>query len=140
MTKFAHELVTGDTLDPLSFTVTPEWNQQYCYAQEDFDPRYLAGRDAGSAEVHPTLLLSMSAYTKSPSFRLAPGTGSIMGEQSCTFLSPAAVGKRLDVTFHVVATYEKRDRRFEVVESTVTDEDGTLILRRESHLTFGSNE
>ena len=40
MSKFAQDLEIGDTLAPLSFTVTPEWNQQYCYAQEDFDPRY----------------------------------------------------------------------------------------------------
>ena len=136
MTKFAHELTTGDILEPLSFTVTPEWNQQYCYAQEDFDQRYIVGCEGRSPEVHPTLLLSMSAYTKSLSFKLAPGTGSIMGEQSCSFFNVAAVGKRIDVDFRVVETYERRSRLFRIVESTVTDEDGTLILRRQSHLTI----
>lgn len=137
MTKFAQDLETGDALAPLSFTVTPEWNQQYCYAQEDFDPRYTGSLTGTPAEVHPTLLLSMSANTKSPGFRLAPNTGSILSEQSCRFFHPAHVGKRIDVAFRVTRIYEKQDRRRHVVESTVTDEDGTLVLRRESHLIFG---
>ena len=137
MDKFAQDLQVGDTLAPLSFTVTPEWNQQYCYAQEDFDPRYTGAASNEPAEVHPTLLLSMSANTKSPSFRLAPGTGSILGEQHCRFFHPARVGKRIDVAFRITDIHTRRDKRFHVVESTVTDEDGTLILRRESHLIFG---
>ncbi|MBI3939005.1 MAG: hypothetical protein HY323_18690 [Betaproteobacteria bacterium] len=133
MTKFAQDLETGDALAPLSFTVTPEWNQQYCYAQEDFDPRYTGT----PAEVHPTLLLSMSANTKSPGFKLAPDTGSILSEQLCRFFHPAHVGKRIDVAFRVTRIYTKQEKRFHVVESTVTDEEGTLILKRESHLIFG---
>ena len=137
MSKFAHELEIGDTLAPLSFTVTPEWNQQYCYAQEDFDPRYTGSLADQPAEVHPTLLLSMSANTKSPSFRLAPNTGSILGEQHCHFFRPARVGRRIDVAFRITDIHTRHDKRFHVVESTVTDEDGTLILRRKSHLIFG---
>ena len=51
MDKFAQDLQVGDTLAPLSFTVTPEWNQQYCYAQEDFDPRYTGAASNEPAEV-----------------------------------------------------------------------------------------
>ena len=87
--------------------------------------------------MHPTLLLSMSANTKSPSFILAPDTGSILGEQLCQFFEPARLGKRLDVAFRVTDIHTRQDKRFHVVESTVTDEDGVLILRRESHLIFG---
>ena len=136
MAKFAHMLQPGDHYEPLEFVVSPELNQQYLFAQEDFDPRYVTGRGSKPPEVHPTLLLSMSANTKSPGFRLAPGTGSILGEQTCEFLNPAYTGKRLRVTWRVVETYEKRGRSYQVAESSIVDEDGVEILRRRSHLTF----
>ncbi len=136
MDKFAHELEPGDECAPLELVVSPELNQQYLFAQEDFDPRYLAPSASGPAEAHPALLLSLSSNTKSPSFRLAPGTGSIGAEDVVEFLVPARVGRMLRVTFRVVETYEKRGRDYQVTESLVTDEDGTAILRRWIHVTY----
>ena len=93
--KYAHEMEEGDEYEPLEFTITPEINQQFLFALEDFDPQYVDGDEAGAALVHPVLLLHMSARTRSPSFRLAPDSGSIFAREHVEFLNPARVGQRL---------------------------------------------
>ncbi len=136
MEKFADELQPGDHYDPLELVVTPEMNQQFLYAQEDFDPRYISGTESEPPQVHPTVLLTYSANTKSPSFRLAPGTGSILAEMSGEFYNPAHVNKKLHFSWRVLRTYEKRGRHYQVLEAVIVDEDDVTILRRELHLTF----
>ena len=136
MEKFAHELEPGDQYEPLEFTVTPELNQQFLFAQEDFDPRFVVGSDLEPPLVHPTVLMQMSANTKSPSFRLASGTGSILGEEIVEFVNPARVNKKLRVTWEVTDAYEKRGRNYYVMDALVVDEDGVNLLKRQMHLTF----
>lgn len=131
-TKFAHELAPGDEYEPLEFTVTAEMNQQILFAQEDFDPRFVSGKPL----VHPALLLQMAANTKSPGFRLAPGTGSILSEARTEFLGQVTVGTKLRVTWRVTQEYEKRGRRYYVMVAQITDERGAPVLRRDLHLTF----
>lgn len=135
-TRFAHELEPGDEYAPLEFVVTHEMNQQFMFAQEDFDPRYLDHSDGKTALVHPSILLQMAANTKSPSFRLAPGTGSILSEAETTFMAPVTVGVRLTVNWRVTRAYEKRGRRYYVMLATITDEAGARVLERTLHLTI----
>lgn len=131
-TKFAHELEPGDEYEALEFTASAEMNQQILFAQEDFDARFIGSE----ALVHPALLLQIAANTKSPSFRLAPGTGSILSEAETEFLGPVAVGTKLRVNWRVTKQYEKRGRRYYVMVAEITDEHGKLALRRDLHLTF----
>ena len=135
-TRFAHELEPGDLYAPLEFVVNDEMNQQFMFAQEDFDPRYLDRGDGRAARVHPSILLQMSANTKSPSFRLAPGSGSILSEAETTFIAPVAVGARLTVNWRVTQAYEKRGRHYYVMVATITDEAGMRVLERTLHLTI----
>jgi acyl dehydratase len=131
--KFAHEREAGDTYEPLDFTITPEINQQFLFALEDFDPQYVGGDGAGTALVHPVLLLHMSARTRSPSFRLAPDSGSIFAREHVEFLNPARVGQKLRTTWRIAETYEKRGRLYHRITITIDADDGTPILRREMH-------
>ena len=138
--KFAHEMEAGDTYEPLEFTITPEINQQFLFALEDFDPQYVgrdgmdvAGDGIGTALVHPVLLLHMSARTRSPSFRLAPDSGSIFAREHVEFLNPARVGQKLRTTWRIAETYEKRGRLYHRITITIDADDGTPILRREMH-------
>ena len=132
MDKFAHELVLGDEYEPLEFTASAEANQQILFAQEDFDPRYIENAPL----VNPALLLQMAANTKSRSFRLGPGTGSILSEAQTEFLRPVRVGTKLRVTWRVTKEYEKRGRRYYVMVAEIADESGAVALRRDLHLTF----
>ncbi len=133
--KFAHELVPGDDYAPLEFSISAEVNQQFLFAQEDFDPRYLAGE---APLVHPAILLQMAANTRSPSFRLAPGTGSIISEAAAQFFKPAYVGEKLRVTWRVTEEYEKRGRHYYVMASEMVNAQGERVLRRVLHLLFSA--
>ncbi len=137
MQKFAHELRTGDEYEPLVIVVDSQLNQQILFAQEEFGPQYIKGWHGQPPLVNPAVLLQLSANTKSPSFRLAQGTGSILSEANTIFLNPAYVGRRLRVSWRVTSEYEKRGRNYYVMEAAMhDDEDGRPILRRELHLTF----
>jgi hypothetical protein len=126
----------GHEFEPLEFVVTPELNQQYLYAEEDFSPIYLEATSEGPPIVHPGLLLNMSNDSRSPSFSLPPGMAGLHARDETFFYNPARVGKRLRVTWKVVDTYEKRGRPYKIVECSVRDEDGVKIMNRLTHVTL----
>ena len=130
--KLAQSWETGFRAEPLEFVVTPELNQQYLYAQEDYSPVYL-GEDA---KVHPALLLNMSNTTRSPSHHLDTRSGNLHARDECQLLRPARVGDRFRVDWTVVEWYERRERPFRVTEAVVTDGDGQEVLRRRIHTTW----
>ncbi len=136
MEKFAHELVPGDSYEPLEVIVEPALNQQILFAQEEFDARYVAGGEEEAPMINPALLLQLAANTRSPSFKLADGTGSVLAETHTRFLRPAYVGERLRVSWRVTGAYEKRGRRYYVMETSMENGDGAVVLRRDLHLTF----
>ena len=131
--KFVHEYGPGEAFPPLETTVTAEFNQQILFAQEDFDAR-TADPQGGPAPVHPALLLALSANTRSPGYRLAPGTGAVLAEDEVEFLAPAWVPARLVVAWRVREVYAKRGRTYQAIEGEVRDEAGVTILTRVMHV------
>lgn len=138
--KFIHELEPGDECAPLNYSVSAELNQQFLFAQEDFDKRYIDETDGRPPLVHPTILLQMAADTMSPSYKLAPGTGSILARAEEEFLQPVTIGTPLTVNWRVTDTYEKRGRRYHVMVAETTNDQGTLVFRRTLHLTFSRRQ
>lgn len=136
----ALDLFVGDEQEPLVFTVTPELNQQYLFAVEDFNPRYLRSGAWGEPMVHPSILMNMSNRTRSPSFKLPPGWSSIHARDETEFRSAARVGETLTVTWKVVERYERRDRPYQALEVRITRPDGSLALRRIAHSTVSRPE
>ena len=136
--KYAHELKAGDQYAPLEFVVTADLNQQFLYAVEDFNPVYIAGRDARPAIVHPVLLMHMSPRTRSPSYRQAPGMGSAFARDRSFYFKPGYVGGRFRVTWTINNTYEQRGKIYQDYVALVRDEEGNDILRRELASTFFS--
>ena len=136
--KPAYQMEVGDEFEPLEYLVTPELNQQYLYAEEDYHPRYIEETESGPPIVHPGLLLNMSNNTRSPSFYLPPGWAEIHAAEDTEYLNPARVGKKLRVTWKVVDAYEKRGRPWHVLDILIVDEDGTRIMRRRMTNTFAS--
>lgn len=132
--KLAHTWETGFRAEPLEFVVTPEMNQQYLYAQEDYDPRYLGD----GAIVHPALLLNMSNTTRSPSHALDSRSGNLHARDETDFVRPAKVGAKLRVDWTVTEWYERRGRAYRVTEIAITEEAGEAILRRRLHTTWTS--
>ena len=136
--KYAHELQGGDEYEPLEFGVTPDLNQQFLYAVEDFNPLYLDGIGGKPPLVHPVVLLHMSPRTRSPSYRQAPGMGSAFARDRSTYFNPAYVGATLRVKWTVLKTYEQRGKIYQDYVALVQDGEGTDLLRREMSSTFFS--
>jgi hypothetical protein len=132
--KFAHEMELGDSYAPLEIEVSPEYHQQYLYAAQDFDSRYVDGVDGSPPEVHAAMILNLSSLTRSPSFKVAENTGTVMAETECQFLNPAYVGTKLNVTFDVTDIFEKRGRAYQTVSTDMTDSHGRIILKRHTHV------
>jgi len=137
--KAAYLMDVGEEFEPLEFVVTPELNQQYLYAEEDFHPRYVeAGKD-GSPLVHPGLLFNMSNNTRSPSFFLPPDWAEVHVAEETEFLNPARVGKKYLVTWKVVKVFKKLEGRpWHILDIFIVDEDGRQIMRRRMTNTFVS--
>lgn len=131
--KYAHELCTGDEYAPLDFTVEADLNQQFLFTIEDFDPIYL-GQDDAPAQVHPMILLHMSARTRSSSFRLPPNVGSVFAREKVRFLRPAYVGQALRTTWKIRDTYEKNGRQYQVMAITIAGPE--IVIEREMHSVF----
>jgi hypothetical protein len=138
--RYSHEMQPGDEYEGLRFIVTPELNQQFLYALESFHRRYIDERDGLSPLVHPVILLHHTPRTRSPSYRLAPGMGSVFARDHTRFLGTARVGQRLHVSWRIDACYEKKGRLFQDYSAHLTDESGVLILDRKMTSVFRAGE
>ncbi len=126
----------GYEFEPLELLVTAEMNQQYVYAEEDYNPIYLEETEQGPPLIHPALILNMSNDTRSPSFSMPPGTAGLHARDVVAFCNPARLGKKLIMRWKIIEKYAKRERPYKVVETLVFDEDGVQILRRLQHVTM----
>lgn len=128
--KSVIEMEPGDFFDPFEFTVTPELNQQYCFAEEDFHPRYVTGLDGDAPIAHPGLMLNMSNSTKSPSHWMPPGYMGLQAGEENQFMGPFHVGEHFKVTWQIAETWVDHGRIFRLTDTKVLDGDGNLRLRR----------
>ncbi|MBA2288250.1 MAG: MaoC family dehydratase N-terminal domain-containing protein [Ktedonobacteraceae bacterium] len=129
-------LKPGTELASLTLTVTPELNQQWLYAMEDFHPRYIEENVDGAPLVHPALLLLMSFPSKSSSFILPAGWAPIHAADEAEFLHPARVGSKLLVRWSITRAWEKRGRQYQEIAARITDEQGYDILHRSVSITY----
>jgi acyl dehydratase len=132
---YAHEMRAGDRYAPLRFRISREINEQYLFALGDYAPRYTGGGRT-PAHVHPALLLHMSARTRSPSFRLAPGMGSVFARDRVTFHRPALVDEWLHVQWTIREVYERKARIYQALDTRVLDDRGDLVIDRDAHSVF----
>lgn len=78
----------------------------------------------------------MSARTRSPSFHLAPDTGSVFAKDDVVFHRPAYVDEWLDVDWCIHEVYERKGRLYQALDTTITNETGDVVLKREAHSLF----
>jgi hypothetical protein len=123
----------GAEPEPLTFTVTPEWNQQYLFAQEDYDPDLYLGPDA---VVHPALLLNMSNMTNSPSFHRDAHIGGLHARDEVTFREPLPVNTEVQISWKLIEVYERRGRLYHVRDCDIRTSGGNQIMRRKTYVTF----
>ena len=130
--KRTDRLVAGDELEPFTFQVTEEFNENYLHSVEDLHPRYVTGEDGAQPIIHAGLLFNFSNLTRSPTFSLPAGVAAIHTHEEATFYAPAPVGSTITVSWKIVDTYEKRERLYQVVEALITTNTGTKVLCRVS--------
>lgn len=135
MPTYAHEMRPGDAYAPLRFTICRDLNEQVLFALGDYAACYL-DRAGGRPQVHPVLLLHMSARTRSPSFHLAPDMGSVFARDRVVFLATAAVDEPLEVRWTIREVYERKGRLYQALDTRVLDRDGREIVRRDAHSVF----
>jgi len=133
--RYAHELHAGERYAGVRFRITAEVNEQYAFALADYSTDYLA-TEGRRAVVHPVLLLHMSARTRSPSFRLAPGTGSVFARDRVIFMRRAFVDEWLEVDWKIREVYQRRGRLYQVLETRVTTASGEPVIHRDAHSVF----
>ena len=70
--KPATHIEVGESYAPYSFRVTPDLNEQYCFAEQDYDPRYREKTEAGPPLVHRsrTETRLRQANRRTPNWRL----------------------------------------------------------------------
>jgi acyl dehydratase len=125
-------LEVGTEFEPLELLVTPEYNEQYLFAEQDYHPRYVERSESGDPIVHPGLLLAVSNFTASPSYYSPPGHHSLHATDEVRFERPAFVNEKLIITFRVSNVYEKRGRSWHDTDIEVRNSKGELILWRRS--------
>jgi hypothetical protein len=123
----------GHEPKPLVFTVSNEWNQQYLYAQEDYDAALYLGE---SAIVHPALLLNLSNMTNSPSFHRDAHIGGLHARDEVEFIEPLPVETEVTITWKLVDVYERRGRLYHVRDCDIRRSDGRPVMRRKTYVTF----
>ena len=130
--KRTDRLAAGEELEPFTFQVTEEFNENYLHAVEDLHPRYVTGDGGAAPIIHAGLLFNFSNLTRSPSFSLPAGVAAIHTHEEATFFEPAPVGSTLTVSWRIIDTYQKRGRLYQVVEALITTGAGAKVLRRVS--------
>ncbi|MFC1964502.1 MaoC family dehydratase N-terminal domain-containing protein [Chloroflexota bacterium] len=138
--KWTYQLEPGENLEPLEFTVTPEFNQQYLEAIEDWHPRYHKTTNAGPPIVHPALLVNYSNIIKPPSFKLPIGMAAVHSHEEIEFHNPGRVGDTFRVTWKVIDVYEKRGRMYQVKEALIVNKKNLPIIKRKLTDTYISGK
>jgi acyl-CoA thioesterase FadM len=78
----------------------------------------------------------MSARTRSPSFRLAPGMGSVFARDRVTFHRPAIVDEWLEVQWTIREVYERKARIYQALQTRVMGDRGDVVIERDAHSVF----
>ena len=122
--------------EPSVFEVKPEYNEQYMYAEEDYNVRYLVKTESGPAIVHPGLMLNQSLASRSPQFRVPKNMISLQVLDEVEWVSIPRVGKTYTVTWELTDIYERQGKHPGIVgcvTGSVVDGDDNLILRHRAH-------
>ena len=127
-----HDVPVRRKTEPFEFIVNPELNQQYCYGEEDFHPRYIEETEIGPPIAHPGLLLNYSNQPRDAAARPAQaGVAGLNTHDEAFWINPVRVGKKVIVNFKgTMGTYERRGLTYTINEMLLVDEDGLDILRR----------
>lgn len=135
----AQEANIGDQIEPMEVHISKDLNDQMLFAEDDFNPIYQSDVEGTRGVVHSGVLLNLTNPVRSPGYSWAEGTLGVHAREDTTFHSMMPVGKTAVLSWEVQDVYERRGRRYNVVDATVTCE-GKVILKRRVYETYFSIE
>lgn len=133
----AQEASPGDRPTPADVLITKDLNDQCLYAVDSHNAIYLSGAQTDAGIVHPALLLNLSNPIRSPGYNWQDGTLGIHAAEETTFLGVMRVNEIAHIEWEVCDAYERRGRRYTVVEVTITA-NGREVLKRRVRETYVS--
>lgn len=126
------DIELGATVGPIPFVISCDLNEQYLFAQRDYNPLYVDNQD-GRDLAYPGAVLHAAATGTLPHPRLSQGWTRRVGRDEVEWHAPAYVGESLEVSCTYVSFVERRGRPWLEREIVVRNSAGELKLIRHAH-------
>lgn len=126
------DIELGTTVGPIPFVIDHDLNEQYLFAQRDYNPLY---RDNGDGRdiAYPGAVLHAASTGTLPHPRLSHGWTRRVGRDEVDWHAPAYVGEPLEVSCTYVSFVERRGRPWLEREIIVRNSAGDIKLIRRAH-------
>ncbi len=129
----------GETLGPVEGVVTDLKVKQHAFAVDDYGPWYFHQSPFGARIGHPTLLATdvLMMITLAYDVVTPPCEAGLHARNELEFLRPVFVGQRVTIRGKHVDKYKKRAQSYRILDGTVEDEGGNLLVRMRATETIG---
>jgi acyl dehydratase len=125
----------GERFGPIDVVATDAMVKAYVYACDDFDPRYLWDAPAAPRVAPPLLLCREARDVIRTVYDIASGGAGMHTKHACRIHDCPRIGELVRISGMHTDKYIKRDKQYIVLESTVTGEDGRMLLvQRSTHI------
>jgi acyl dehydratase len=126
------DVTLGTTDGPIPFVISADLNEQYLYAQRDYNPLYLAS--SGSRGIaYPGAVLHAASTGTLRHPKLAEGWTRRVGRDEVEWHAPVYVDEPLEVSCTYVSFAERKGRPWLAREIVIRNAAGELKLIRRAH-------
>lgn len=122
------EAAIGDQLGSLEFVISAAQIERNAWANDDYNPWYMDDSPFGGRIITPVFLASFDATLFYAYYTYPPG-GSLFAKQEFEYLVPLKIGTKYTMTGALADIYRRRGRTFYVAAMSITDQDGTEVMR-----------
>lgn len=122
------EATVGDQLGSMEFVISADQIERNAWANDDYNPWYMDDSPFGGRIITPVFLASFDATLFWGYYAYPPGA-SLFAKQEFEYLVPLKIGATYTMTGTLADIYRRRGRTFYVASMSITDEDGTEVMR-----------
>lgn len=138
MYLYYDDLDAGDSLDKVSFEISPLL--VYCYGKlfDDDELMRLASAPAGTPIGDPTLLILCGILRGLIRTSAQPPPGGILARQDFEFASPILLASTVTASPLIADKYNKRGRNYVALRADLVDEGERQLGAVESHIIWAA--
>jgi hypothetical protein len=118
----------GDPLGSMQFAISADQVERNAWANDDYHPWYMDDSPFGGRILSPVFLASFDARLFYGHYAYPPG-GSLFAKEEFEYLVPLQIAATYTITGTMTDIYHRRRRTFYVAGMSVTDVDGTEVMR-----------